>query len=155
MSSPESPSAPLLRPRQDATPTLASLLGRATGRRSPSILVRDTAARHLEQRRADWGYSAPVVALDVTWNLAFVVVTIVMLACTVEEEPNVPIRIWLCGYGIQSGVHVALVWLEYRRRRRRRRTGGDVAGSSNLESDGSGDEEEEGVGAFGISSRSR
>lgn len=149
--------APLLRRRQDSAPTLASLLGRAAGRRGPSMLVRETAARQLDERREYWGYSAPVVALDMTWNLAFVGVTLVMLACTVREQPDVPIRVWLCGYAAQSAVHVVLVWMEYARRRQRRMIGGGVRGadSSNLESNESGDEEEyEGVGAFGISSGS-
>lgn len=118
--------APLLRPRQgtaeqSARPTtLALLMGRATGRRGPSMLVRETAARELEERRADWGYSKPVVALDMMWNMSFVIVSIVMLICTARERPNTPIRLWICGYALQCGVHVVLVWLEYRRRNRRR-----------------------------------
>ncbi|KAK0574568.1 hypothetical protein LWI29_025573 [Acer saccharum] len=122
--------APLLRSR-DSTPspntsparpaTLALLLGRATGRgRGPSMLVRETAARELEDRRADWGYSKPVVALDMLWNTAFVVVSAVMLIITVNEKPNTPIRLWICGYALQCLVHVVLVWLEFRRRNTRR-----------------------------------
>lgn len=84
------------------------------------MLVRETAARELDQRRVDWGYSWPVVALDMVWNAAFVVVSVVMLACTVNERPNTPIRLWICGYAAQCLVHVVLVWLEYRRRTARR-----------------------------------
>ncbi|KAJ9135717.1 hypothetical protein P3X46_032869 [Hevea brasiliensis] len=119
--------APLLLPRHEppssttVRPTsLAVLLGRATGRRGPSMLVRETAARELEERRADWGYSKPVVALDMLWNTAFVVVSIVMLILTVNENPNTPVRLWICGYALQCLVHVVLVWLEYRRRNTRR-----------------------------------
>ncbi|XAR63680.1 hypothetical protein NMG60_11023706 [Bertholletia excelsa] len=113
--------APLLRSRQEVRPTtLALLLGRATGRNGASMLVRETAARELDERRADWGYSRPVVALDMTWNLAFVAVTVVMLLCTVDESPNVPIRVWICGYAVQCLIHVVLVWLEFRTRNRRR-----------------------------------
>ena len=118
--------APLLRPRQGAAEqssrptTFALLMGRATGRRGPSMLVRETAARELEERRADWGYSKPVVALDMMWNMCFVIVSIVMLICTAREHPNTPIRLWICGYAFQCGVHVVLVWLEYRRRNTRR-----------------------------------
>ncbi|KAJ7954328.1 E3 ubiquitin-protein ligase family [Quillaja saponaria] len=114
--------APLLRLRHGnsddsgRTPTLALLLGRASGRRGPSMLVRETAARQLEERRVDWGYSKPVVALDITWNMAFVVVSAVMMICTPNEHPNTPIRLWICGYALQCLVHVVLVWLEYRRR---------------------------------------
>uniref|UniRef100_A0A7N0VN13 RING-type E3 ubiquitin transferase n=1 Tax=Kalanchoe fedtschenkoi TaxID=63787 RepID=A0A7N0VN13_KALFE len=113
--------APLLRPRTEGAggPTsLAVLLGRATGRRGASVMVRETAARELEERRADWGYSRPVVALDMMWNTAFVVLSLVMLLCTTREKPVVPIRLWICGYALQCAVHVVLVWLEYRRRSR-------------------------------------
>ncbi|XP_048428989.1 E3 ubiquitin protein ligase RIE1-like isoform X2 [Pyrus x bretschneideri] len=122
--------APLLLPRQGsngrdssdlgsptARPgTLAMLLGRATGRRGASMLVRETAARELDERRADWGYSKPVVALDMMWNTAFVVVSVVMLIWTEDERPNTPIRLWICGYALQCFAHVVLVWVEYRRR---------------------------------------
>ncbi|XVE85487.1 hypothetical protein DITRI_Ditri17bG0094500 [Diplodiscus trichospermus] len=122
--------APLLRSRQpDASAarpaTLALLLGRATGRRGASMLVRETAARELEERRADWGYSKPVVALDMLWNTAFVAVSVVMLICTMDERPNTPIRLWICGYALQCLVHVVLVWLEYRRRNNRRTSARD------------------------------
>lgn len=79
-------------------------------------MVREMAARQLEERRVDWGYSKPVVALDVMWNLAFVAVSLIMLICTVDEQPNVPIRLWVCGYALQCSLHVVLVWLEYIRR---------------------------------------
>lgn len=103
------PHAPLLRSRENSASangaaaaarpaTLALLLGRATGRgRGPSMLVRETAARELEERRADWGYSKPVVALDMLWNTAFVLVSAAMLIVTVDERPNTPIRLWICG----------------------------------------------------------
>nr|XP_043639989.1 cleavage and polyadenylation specificity factor subunit 3-II [Erigeron canadensis] len=120
--------APLLQSRNHSPPesssssprptTLALLLGRASGRHgsASSMLVRETAARQLEERRADWGYSKPVVALDMTWNLAFVAVSVVLLMCTVDEKPKVPIRVWVCGYALQCAVHVVLVWLEFKRR---------------------------------------
>lgn len=87
------------------------------------MLVRETAAQELEERRADWGYSKPIVALDMLWNTAFVVVAIVMLLISKEEKPNVPIRIWICGYAIQCLVHVVLVWIEFRKRNASRRAG--------------------------------
>ncbi|CAH8266445.1 unnamed protein product [Arabidopsis lyrata] len=125
--------APLLRPRHDgssssssssssARPTaLAVLLGRITGHRAPSMLVRETAARALEERRIDWGYSKPVVAADILWNAALVLASAVMLVGTVEERPNEPIRVWICGYGLQCLIHVVLVWSEYWRRNTTRR----------------------------------
>ncbi|KAJ0240490.1 E3 ubiquitin protein ligase RIE1 [Hirschfeldia incana] len=135
---------PLLRPRHDASPSsarptaLAVLLGRITGHRAPSMLVRETAARAFEERRVDWGYSKPVVAADVLWNAALVIASAVMLVGTVEERPNEPIRAWICGYGLQCLIHVALVWSEYWRRNRRRR-------AMDLES---GDDLEESIGYY-------
>ncbi|XP_057482412.1 LOW QUALITY PROTEIN: E3 ubiquitin protein ligase RIE1-like [Actinidia eriantha] len=151
----ETTEAPLLRPRQEAGPaTLAALLGRATGRRGPSMLVRETAARELDERRADWGYSKPVVALDMMWNLAFVVVSVVMLICTANEKPNVPIRVWICGYALQCLVHVVLVWLEYRRRNRRRFRDEEAADTADSHSEANDSDDDESVGALGITSRS-
>lgn len=119
------PTTPLLHRRLETggrggrQSSLAILLGRVTGRRGggASLLVRETAARELDERRTDWGYSKPVVALDMMWNLGFVIVSVVILSCAVDESPNVPIRLWICGYALQCVVHVVLVWLEYRRRR--------------------------------------
>ncbi|KAJ4909788.1 hypothetical protein Rs2_04409 [Raphanus sativus] len=118
--------SPLLRPRQSPRlrqPLLAAL--RASGRRGASMVVRETAAQELEDRRADWGYSKPVVALDMLWNTAFVVVAAVILFISKNENPNVPIRVWICGYALQCLVHVVLVWLEFRKRRSMR-GGGDL-----------------------------
>ena len=89
------------------------------------MLVRETAARELEERRTDWGYSKPVVALDMLWNTAFVAVSVVMLICTVDERPNTPIRVWICGYALQCLVHVVLVGLEFRKRNSRRTSARD------------------------------
>ncbi|URE14607.1 Zinc finger, C3HC4 type (RING finger) [Musa troglodytarum] len=111
------PHAPPPRPSR-----LAALLGRAAGRRGPSMLVRETAALQLEERRADWAYSRPVVALDIGWNLAFAAVSVAVLGATTRERPNTPLRVWVAGYALQCVVHVLLVWAEYRRRRRRRRS---------------------------------
>ena len=150
--------APLLRPRQGddgnselivsaARPgSLAMLLGRATGRRGASMLVRETAARELEERRADWGYSMPVVALDMMWNTAFVVVSVVMLIVTAHERPNTPIRLWICGYALQCFVHVVLVGLEYRRRTARSRRSQGSPGNADIagnDSDDNVDDDEE------------
>jgi integrator complex subunit 11 len=120
------------------------------------MLVRETAARQLEERRVDWGYSKPVVALDIMWNLSFVIVSVVMLIFTADERPNVPIRVWICGYAVQCLVHVILVWLEYERRTVARsqddqaiRPGGGYHSDSN-----DTDDEDGRVGVLGITSRS-
>nr|GEW93903.1 E3 ubiquitin-protein ligase RIE1-like [Tanacetum cinerariifolium] len=145
---------PLLTPHNNnRRPTsLSLLLGRASGRtrHGASMLVRETAARQLEERRADWGYSKPVVALDMTWNMAFVVVSVVMLFVTWGEKPNVPVRVWVVGYGLQCALHVVLVWLEYCRRNNRREE--DDNGNGN-DSDQEEEEEEGRIGAFLTSNR--
>lgn len=124
-----SSSVPLLRSRQGSNSTeslalrstnaLALLLNRAAaGGGRPSTMVRETAVMQLEERRADWGYSKPVVVLDIAWNLAFTIVSVAMLCSplTLSEHPNTPIRVWIGGYALQCVVHVALVWMEYHRR---------------------------------------
>ncbi|CAK9311353.1 unnamed protein product [Citrullus colocynthis] len=113
---------------------LALLLGRATGRRGTSMLVRETAARELEERRIDWGYSKPVVALDITWNLAFVFVSLGVLIHSADEKPNTPIRLWMVVYAAQCLVHAVLVWFEFRRRNAR--TARDMETQQQQQSDG-------------------
>ncbi|KAJ1425344.1 Beta-Casp domain-containing protein [Sesbania bispinosa] len=74
--------------------------------------------------------------------MAFVVVSVAMLACTIDERPNTPIRVWIVGYALQCLVHVVLVWLEYRRRyrrdlrRRRESETGSADGSDSDDGDG-------------------
>ncbi|KAI3763712.1 hypothetical protein L2E82_13706 [Cichorium intybus] len=108
--------------------TLSILLGIFAGRRGASMIVRESAARQLHDWRDNWGHSLPVVAIDTTWNLAFVVVSVVMLFCTAREKPNVPVRAWICVYALQCAVHMVLVWLDYVYTRRNRRA--TTAGSS-------------------------
>ncbi|KAI3976467.1 hypothetical protein MKX01_008325 [Papaver californicum] len=131
---------------------LSLLLGRASGRRGgASTLVRETAAMQLEERRVDWGYSKPVVALDIAWNLAFTIVSVVFIGCTFDEKPNTPIRIWILGYAIQCVIHVVMVWSEYHRRTNRRRNRGVDDENRSSESDVNDSEEEEnGVDSSGF-----
>ncbi|XWS77094.1 hypothetical protein CRYUN_Cryun01aG0233000 [Craigia yunnanensis] len=100
------------------------LLRRASSRRlmlrEPSVRVRETAAEQLEERQSDWAYSKPVIVLDILWNLAFVVMAVVVLGLSLEEKPTVPLRLWISGYGLQCLFHVACVVVEYRRRNQRR-----------------------------------
>eukprot|EP00250_Pteridium_aquilinum_P008536 c18023_g2_i1 orf=173-1360(-) len=99
--------------------------------REPSALVRETAADHLEERQSDWSYSRPVVILDLIWNLAFITVALVVLILSREERPNNPLRIWVVVYAAQCCIHMACVWVEYRRRR----NGNSRYGSQNLSSE--------------------
>ncbi|XP_011620431.1 E3 ubiquitin-protein ligase At4g11680 isoform X2 [Amborella trichopoda] len=94
---------------------VALLITRAT-MREPSMAVRETAALQLEERQTDWGYSKPVVVLDMIWNMAFVVVSFVVLLSSRRERPGTPLRVWIVGYVIQCVFHVGFVWFEYRRR---------------------------------------
>ncbi|CAN1253696.1 E3 ubiquitin-protein ligase At1g12760 [Linum perenne] len=95
--------------------------------REPSMLVRETAAEQLEERQSDWAYSKPVVILDIIWNFAFVAAAVAVLILSREERPNMPLRLWIVGYGMQCLLHMVCVCVEYRRRRRRRVGFGPVA----------------------------
>ncbi|XP_066319038.1 E3 ubiquitin-protein ligase At1g63170-like [Miscanthus floridulus] len=97
----------------------ASRLLRRGGRRAmrePSLLVREAAAEQLEERQADWAYSRPVVALDFLWNLAFILVSAVVLVLSHDESPSMPLRFWIAGYAAQCVVHMVCVAIEYRMR---------------------------------------
>ncbi|KAJ9563744.1 hypothetical protein OSB04_008904 [Centaurea solstitialis] len=135
----EIPSA-VLRPR--TTTMLPLLLGLFAGRRGASMLVRQTAARQLEDWREDWGYSLPVVVMDTMWNFLFVAVAVVVLLCTAKEKPNVPLRLWICVYAAQCVVHVVVVWLEFFRRRRRSRRSAEAGGGGRTAVDGDGSDED-------------
>nr|POE59927.1 e3 ubiquitin-protein ligase [Quercus suber] len=56
--------------------------------REPSMMVRDTVVKQLEERESDWAYSKPVVILDVLWNLTFVVVAATVLFLSRYEAPG-------------------------------------------------------------------
>ncbi|CAI0476424.1 unnamed protein product [Linum tenue] len=93
------------------------------------MVVRETAAEHVEERQSDWAYSKPVVILDIIWNLAFVAAGVAVLVLSTEERANMPLRLWIVGYGLQCLLHMGCVCVEYRRRRRRRVGFGTVAAS--------------------------
>ncbi|KAG2653817.1 hypothetical protein PVAP13_1NG414600 [Panicum virgatum] len=138
--SPASPSPPAARPSR-----LAALIGRAAGRRGPSMLVRETAVLQLQQRRADWAHSRPVVALDIAWNVAFAAAAAAVLASSAQESPVRPLRLWLVGYAAQCLVHVALVCSDTRRGHPTARgSASDIesagAGSDSSDADGEDDE---------------
>lgn len=101
---------------------LAIFLGLFAGQDGASVIVRENVEQQMEDWRDNWGYSFPVVCIDTTWNLALVVVSILMLFWTAWEQPDVPVRAWICVYALHCVMHVVLVWLEYRRRNRRAAT---------------------------------
>lgn len=100
------------------------------------MLVRETAAEQLEERQSDWAYSKPVVILDIIWNFAFVAVAAGVLVLSRKENPGVPLRLWILGYGLQCVLHMVCVCVEYRRRRRRRVGFGGGGGDGGIGSDG-------------------
>lgn len=87
--------------------------------RPPPVSVR--AALQVEERQYEYwgGYSKPVVALDLAWNLAFVLLSAAVLLSTSKERPSTPIRAWVVGYAALCLVHVGFVWFEYKKRMRR------------------------------------
>ncbi|KAG5249303.1 E3 ubiquitin-protein ligase [Salix suchowensis] len=125
--------------RRQSLRDAARFLRRASSRRmmrEPSMLVRETAAEQLEERQSDWAYSKPVVILDIIWNFAFVAVAVGVLVLSRKENPGVPLRLWIIGYGLQCVLHMVCVCVEYRRRRRRRvGFGGGGGGDSGIGSD--------------------
>ena len=166
MATPRSPS-----PRADAPLDSALLLGGATGggsrrrggalrrpslrgaarllrrggrraMREPSVLVREAAAEHLEERQADWAYSRPVVALDLLWNLAFITVAAVVLVLSRDEDSPMPLRTWVAGYALQCVVHMVCVAIEYRMRHGPR-GGGPAPADEERGSDGSSSSSDE------------
>ncbi|XP_050203286.1 E3 ubiquitin-protein ligase At1g63170 [Mercurialis annua] len=121
-------------PLRDAA---ARILRQASSRRmmlrEPSMRVRENAAEQLEERQSDWAYSKPIIVLDVLWNLSFIGIAAGVLCLSVEEEPRVPLRLWIIGYGLQCVFHIGCVLYEYKRR-----IHGD-GGSNNARVEGSGD----------------
>eukprot|EP00252_Welwitschia_mirabilis_P019057 TRINITY_DN4315_c0_g1_i1.p1 TRINITY_DN4315_c0_g1~~TRINITY_DN4315_c0_g1_i1.p1 ORF type:complete len:406 (-),score=64.45 TRINITY_DN4315_c0_g1_i1:266-1483(-) len=106
--------------RRNGIHEAARFFRRASSRRimrEPSMLVRETAAEQLEERQSDWAYSRPVVVLDIIWNLAFVLVALVVLILSRNENPSMPLRIWISGYALQCLLHMVCVCFEYHRRR--------------------------------------
>ncbi|KAL9359910.1 hypothetical protein Peur_048033 [Populus x canadensis] len=99
----------------------ARILRRASSRRmmlrEPSVRVRENAAEQLEERQSDWGYSKPVVVIDVLWSLAIVIIAVGVLGLSLEEKPRVPFRAWIVAYILLCSCHVVCVVVEYRKRR--------------------------------------
>ncbi|KAK9051259.1 hypothetical protein SSX86_027886 [Deinandra increscens subsp. villosa] len=119
--------APALAAGVDRTPTLVRiLLALFASRRGASLMVRENVALQLEDWRENWGYSFPVVVMDVLWNLAFVAVAFATMFWFAREETNVKLRVWICVHSMQCVLHVVFLLLEYRRMRRRISTAGPV-----------------------------
>ncbi|PWA80658.1 hypothetical protein CTI12_AA193390 [Artemisia annua] len=114
----DSPRNNIFLSRSTSMSPLSMFLGLFAGRRGASMIVRENAAHQLESWRDRWGYSLPVVVFDTVWNLMFVAAAVFVMFLSKDEKPNVPLRVWICGYVVQCCVHVVLVWLEFRKRNR-------------------------------------
>ncbi|KAF5186097.1 E3 ubiquitin-protein ligase family [Thalictrum thalictroides] len=84
--------------------------------REPSSLLQHNNSSTLqsEDNHNDWAYSKPVIVVDVLWNLAFVLVSLILLLSTLKERPSTPLRFWIAGYALQCLLHVGFVYLEHR-----------------------------------------
>ncbi|KAL1219182.1 E3 ubiquitin-protein ligase [Cardamine amara subsp. amara] len=126
----------------------ARLFRRASNRRmmlrEPSVRVREVAAEQLEERQSEWAYSKPIIFLDIVWNFLFVIASIVILGFSSEENPDVPLRLWIIGYNLQCLFHVGCVIAEYKRRREANSLSGDD--SSNQGSLSGSEDESDGYG---------
>nr|XP_034904407.1 E3 ubiquitin-protein ligase At1g63170-like isoform X5 [Populus alba] len=81
--------------------------------REPSVRVRENAAEQLEERQSGWGYSKPIVLIDVLRNLAFVIIAVGVLGLSWEEKPKVPLRVWIVGVPNRvesASTMVSVVW---------------------------------------------
>uniref|UniRef100_A0A1J3IS40 RING-type E3 ubiquitin transferase n=1 Tax=Noccaea caerulescens TaxID=107243 RepID=A0A1J3IS40_NOCCA len=155
-SSPAMDVSPLLNRNRRSSPrssqplrgAASRLLRRASNRRmmlrEPSVRVREVAAEQLEDRQSEWAYSKPIIALDILWNIVFVIVSIVILGFSSEEDPDVPLRLWIIGYNLQCLFHVGCVIAEYKRRREANSPSGED--SSNHGSHSGSEDESDGYG---------
>uniref|UniRef100_A0A803M3F5 RING-type E3 ubiquitin transferase n=1 Tax=Chenopodium quinoa TaxID=63459 RepID=A0A803M3F5_CHEQI len=116
----------------------ARFLRRANSRRmisEQSVMVRESAAQQIEERQSDWAYSTPIVVLDLLWNTIFVFVAIAIMILSGDEKTQVPLRLWLVGYGFQCILHMVCVCVEYKRRREISRPWSNSSSSASLEGD--------------------
>ncbi|KAK9742915.1 hypothetical protein RND81_03G205300 [Saponaria officinalis] len=98
----------------------AEILWRASSRRmmsDQSLRVRQSAARLIQERRSSWAYSTPIVVVDLIWNAVIVLISIVVIQLSGGETAQVPLRVWIVGYGLLCVFHMICVCIEYRRRR--------------------------------------
>ncbi|KAJ0099281.1 hypothetical protein Patl1_21053 [Pistacia atlantica] len=61
-------------------------------------------------------YGKAIMCLDVIWNLAFALVSAVVLVLARKERPSAPLRIWVSGYALQCLLHVGFLYLQRRRK---------------------------------------
>ncbi|XP_070047643.1 E3 ubiquitin-protein ligase At1g12760-like isoform X3 [Nicotiana tomentosiformis] len=126
MFSPSSSNSPLLRsnesdesfhlrsPRRHSLREAIRVFQRASNR--SGLMMREPSDQQINDRQSNWAYSKPVVIIDLLWNFAYIIVACFVLFFSREEDPEMPLRIWIVGYSLLCLLHIVCVFLEYRRR---------------------------------------
>ncbi|XP_049399305.1 E3 ubiquitin-protein ligase At1g63170-like [Solanum stenotomum] len=86
---------------------------RASNRRA---LMMHEPSEQIDDRQSNWAYSKPVVVIDLLWNFMYIIAAMVVLVLSKNENPEMPLRVWIIGYSLLCMVHVVSVYLEFRRR---------------------------------------
>lgn len=96
-------------------------------------------SEELNDRQMNWAYSKPVVIIDLLWNFIYLLAAILVLVLSRNENPEMPLRVWIVGYSLLCLLHVVFVLLEYRRRRGYGQSplDGELFGSTSESSSGS------------------
>ncbi|KAL9262823.1 Cell division protein FtsY homolog, chloroplastic-like protein [Drosera capensis] len=126
------------------SPPRAAASTRSLPHRSPSLLVRQSAAHQIADTRSNFPYSKPLVIFDLIWNTVIVFSAAAVLGLSFGERSGWRLRVWVVVYGGQCLVHVGCVVVEYRRRRRRgrgRSGEGDVEAGAGEAGEGSEERE--------------
>ncbi|KAF3685437.1 putative F-box protein PP2-A13-like [Capsicum annuum] len=79
------------------------------------LMMREPSDQHDDQQ-SNWAYSKPVVIIDVVWYFMYVIAAILVLVLSRNENPEMPLRVWIVGYSLLCLLHVVCVLLEYKRR---------------------------------------
>ncbi|KAM3289805.1 E3 ubiquitin-protein ligase [Capsicum chacoense] len=79
------------------------------------LMMREPSDQHDDQQ-SNWAYSKPVVIIDVVWYFMYMIAAILVLVLSRNENPEMPLRVWIVGYSLLCLLHVVCVLLEYKRR---------------------------------------
>ena len=123
----------------------AARLLRRGGRRAmrePSVLVREAAAEHLEERQADWAYSRSRRGARPALEPRLHHRRRGRAGAQRDEDSPMPLRTWVAGYALQCVVHMVCVAIEYRMRHGPR-GGGPAPADEERGSDGSSSSSDE------------
>ncbi|XP_016464773.1 E3 ubiquitin-protein ligase At1g12760 isoform X1 [Nicotiana tabacum] len=101
-------------PRRHSLREAIRVFQRASNR--SGLMMREPSDQQVNDRQSNWAYSKPVVIIDLLWNFAYIIVACFVLFFSREEDPEMPLRIWIVGYSLLCVLHIVCVFLEYRRR---------------------------------------